>query len=100
MRISIKDLEQLVTVLNNRTNNPVEPYTRTVDDAGKSVFKSNIGNYHLDGAYGGYKLAQIVNEGGGIKDVLYCGFTTKKELHGLIQAYISGIEVERTVSNG
>lgn len=49
-RISIKQLEQLVAVLNTRTNHALQPYTR--NEAGE--FIGNPGNYHLSGAYGGY----------------------------------------------
>ena len=70
------------------TNNLEEPYTKT-----DGKYKANIGNYHLDGAYGGYKLAQMVNEGGGIRDILRCGYTTKKDLYQLMNAYLNGVEL-------
>ena len=73
-------------MINRATNNSEELYRR-VD--GNCI--ANIGNYHLSGAYGGYKLVQMVNEGGGVQDVLSCGFTTKKDLYNLMQAYLTGL---------
>jgi hypothetical protein len=84
MRISLKDLNNKIDYLNDITDNDRKPYT-----LGKG---SNIGTYYLSMAYGGHKLEQIVNKGGGCKDVLYTGFTTKKNLYYNICSYISGIE--------
>jgi hypothetical protein len=43
--------------------------------------------YELDNAYGGVKLAR--NDS--YADVLSCGYTSKKELHSLMCAFIDGI---------
>ena len=91
MRVSIADLERKINLLNEVTNNPEKPY---ITKNGKC--KAQIGNYHLAGAYGGYELQQIMNDGGGVRDVLYSGYTTKKDLYYLICAYIQGIEIERS----
>ena len=91
-RITIKDLERIVLRLNNITDSPIEPYTK--QPGGK--LKANIGNYHLDGAYGGWKLVQMSTDGGGIIDVLSCGFVSKRELYQLIYSYILGISNIKT----
>lgn len=88
-RITQKNLETSVAMLNRITGSPQETYTR-VD--GK--YRANIGNYHLDGAYGGWKLVRIVSEGGGITDVLHCGFVSKRELFNLMGAYIAGLDAK------
>ena len=90
MKVTIADLERKITLLNEVTNNPEKPYIFKDD---RSI--AQIGNYHLAGAYGGYELQQIMNEGGGVRDVLYSGYTTKRDLYYLICAYIQGIESER-----
>ncbi len=87
-RITMKDLEGQVNRLNRITNSPMESYTKLPD--GK--FKANIGNYHLDGAYGGWKLGRICSEGGGVSDILSCGYVSKREIYQLIYSYIRGIE--------
>lgn len=79
------DLESLVKHLNKMTDSPLETYVK-ID--GKYV--AQIGNFHLDGAYGGWKLGRIVNEAGGMSDVLSCGFVPKRELYNLIHAYLRG----------
>lgn len=95
-RITLKDLESVIDLLNKATNNPKEPYGHTdAVNGGVRMVKANIGNYHLDGAYGGYKLVQMVSESGGIKDTLRCGFIPKKDLYKLMCAYLEGIELNK-----
>tara|TARA_R100000995_G_C3412442_1_gene90020 strand:+ start:307 stop:585 length:279 start_codon:yes stop_codon:yes gene_type:complete len=89
-RINKKELEYLVDQINTDTNNPLEPYTK--DKEGK--FKSNPGNYHLGFAYGGVKLLQMVNEGGGVRDHLHTGYTTKRKLYVALNSFLSGINHE------
>ena len=84
MKITLNDLNKKIDYLNEITNNNKESYT-----FGKG---SNIGSYYLSMAYGGHKLEQIVNKGGGCKDVLFTGYTTKKHLYYNICSYILGIE--------
>lgn len=83
-RISIKQLKALCTWINELKNTPIEAYER-ID--GK--VKANIGNYHLYQAYGAVALHRMVNEGGGVTEVL--GLSTKRELYDKIHAYIKGI---------
>ena len=69
------------------TNSPAEPWTKQPDEA----LKSNPGNYCLSGAYGGWKLERICNDGGGVTDIT-SGYVPKRELYNQIQAYIAGIQ--------
>jgi hypothetical protein len=46
-RITQQNLEALVNRINNKTDQPATPWTQT-----KTGIKANIGNYHLDYAYG------------------------------------------------
>ena len=85
-RITIKQLEGLVDHLNTIAKTPKATYTK-VD--GK--FIGNIGNYHLDGAYGGYQLVQLVNESGGVRNVLSTGFVSKRELYNAIRIFMAGM---------
>ena len=85
-RITQKDLEYLVGVINATTNSPTTPYTNVYGKIG-----ANIGNYHLDYAYGGVKLVQMVNDGGGIREISRDGFGTKRQLHSWLRAFIAGL---------
>ena len=87
MRITQKDLENIIERLNKVTKNPLTPWTRR---DGRNV--ANVGNYHIGGAYGGVQLLQMATEGGGVKDVFRCGYVPKRELYNLICAYLEGIE--------
>jgi len=87
MRITKKDLDCVVNRINSITSSPATSYTK--DNNGN--FNANIGNYHLSGAYGGYALHRMFNEGGGIEDVFQIGYAPKKELFGLMQAFINGL---------
>ena len=86
-RITIENLNNLIDTLNNVTKNPSEPYARNSD--GQVV--AQVGNFHIDHAYGGVALHQMVN-GGGIRDVLNSGHVSKKELHQRMRAFLNGIE--------
>jgi len=85
-RITKKDLEYLVKRINEVKGTPVEEYTK---DPETGWYKSNLGNYHLDWAYGGVCLEQTVTEGGGTRIILL-GYGTKRELYGKMQAFLIG----------
>jgi hypothetical protein len=89
MRINKKDLEILVNRINKITNSPME-YALKVD--GK--YKIQVGHFHLDGAYGGWKLVRTVNDGGAIEEITY-GFISKRELYEKMKAYLSGLEFNK-----
>lgn len=84
-RITKSDLQALVNRLNRETGNPEEPYTQ---QGGKLV--ANIGNYHLSQAYGGFALHQMATDGGGVREPLYTGHVSARELHGKIHAFLMG----------
>jgi superoxide dismutase len=86
-RITQKHIEALVGRLNKTTKSPAEPYTN-VD--GK--FTANIGNYHIDSAYGGVALHRMECNGGSVSDVFRSGHTTKRELAERIHAFLAGFE--------
>ncbi len=90
-RVTQKDLEAIVLRINRITKSPETSYTKS--KTGKYV--SNIGNYHLNGAYGGWTLHRMDNEKGGIEDVLRCGYVSKRELQKLLFAFIAGLDVEQ-----
>lgn len=48
-----------------------------------------VGEYVLDGAYGGWKLTRLVSVGGGQSDISCGGFVSKRELWNQIQAIIA-----------
>lgn len=88
-RITIKHLEALCDHLNKVTGHTREAYRQTADGV-----KANIGTYYISQAYGGYCLHQMVNEGGGVRTPLIGGHVPARELYGLMQAFIYGIESE------
>ena len=80
-RITIKHIQNQVDILNEFTGQPQESYTKKED--GK--YSSNVGCYHISQAYGGCKLEQIVNEGGGVREITYYRMT-KRELDYVVQS--------------
>ena len=84
-RITTKDLQAVVDRINKITGSPTTSYTKT--DEG---FRANINNYHLSGAYGGYALHRMCNDGGGVNDI-FGGFRPKRELYDLLHAYLKGL---------
>jgi hypothetical protein len=91
-RITDKDLQGTVDYLNRLTDSPDTPYTR-IDDK----LHANIGNYHLSHAYGGVKLHRMVNEGGGVREPISTGYTTKRDLYNQMHAFIRGLESAKGV---
>jgi len=88
-RINQSNLEAVVTRINQLTNSPLVPWSK--DKQGK--FKANIGNYHIDSAYGGHRLVRHINEGGGIT-VIIDGFSPKRELYEKMHAFIMGMDAK------
>ena len=85
-RTTLARLEVLTDSLNHITGSPAKPYT-----TGTVPTLANAGNYHLDGAYGGWALHRMC-EGGGASDVFRSGHISKSALASLICAYRDGIE--------
>ena len=86
MKITKHDLEMIVIRINSITDSPEESYIR--DNNGG--LHAQVGNYHLDWAYGGVKLCRMVNENGGVTTIID-GYQTKRELYNSMQAFISGL---------
>ena len=87
-RITLTDLNLMCNRLNQRTGAPREPYSKQDD----GTYKANPGNHHIDSAYGGLQLVRMTNTAGGVSDVLYSGYVSKRELYSLIHAYLKGLE--------
>ena len=86
-RITQKDLQSLCDNINRKTGNALKPYEYT--DKGSVA---NAGCYHLSSAYGGVKLVQMCNSGGGERDISTLGYCTKRELYNWIIAFMRGLE--------
>lgn len=84
-RVSMKRLENRVTYINKLFGRPLTSYTRKA--GGK--FKANIGNFHIDEAYGGVNLVEMANVGGGINNIGGARYT-KRELDYFLEGMIQG----------
>lgn len=85
-RITEKQLYARIKYLNELTGNPVDSYKMV-----NSHYHAQIGNYHLDIAYGGYALNQMYNDNGGVTQVIMrC---SKRELYNQINRLIDGIAI-------
>lgn len=85
MKATIALLKNRIAYLNIKARYALEPYTLNAE----GQLKANVGTYLLDCAYGGYKVSQVTNEQGGERDVLGCGYETKKVLLDRLEKYIS-----------
>jgi hypothetical protein len=86
MKITQKDLEAVLRRINLKAG-----FT------GDKLY-STPGAYLLDGAYGGWKLAQYCNEHGGQRDIT-CGFSPKKELYYQMHAFLNGMEAQKELES-
>lgn len=87
MRITERDLDKTVLRLNELTGSPTSYFN---DER-----KTNIGHFCLDCAYSGVQLQRVVNHSGGVSTVFNCGYTTKRELYSLMQAFVEGYKVAK-----
>ena len=103
-RTTVKTLRLLVDWLNDMVEMPREAWRKEADStlpAGHGM-RAIPGVYILDCAYGGYRLAQIVGETGGERDITgRYGATITADL---IRAYMAGIRAgwrhpERTTTD-
>lgn len=93
-RITRAHLDAKADTLNRMTKSPVES-SRMVN--GK--YCSNVGNYHISGAYGGYCLHRMSNESGGASDVFNCGHIPARQLAALMSAYTAGLYDATRINN-
>lgn len=88
-RITTKDIEAVCSRINRTVNGEDRsPWERNESGELRAV----IGTYTLDGAYGGYALYRIMNEGGGVNDVLQCGHLPKREIYNMMRSFLAGFE--------
>lgn len=90
MRVTVKQLNILITKINKLTASTETTYTKQTDGS----LRSNIGNYHLSACYGGYALYRMDNEFGGVDDIFSVGHVTSGRLSDLMKAYIAGLELK------
>tara|TARA_R110000744_G_scaffold41684_1_gene94625 strand:- start:650 stop:916 length:267 start_codon:yes stop_codon:yes gene_type:complete len=88
MAITKADLESLVRRLN--TAKKYKP-TRKSGRYKNGKFKSDKG-FHLDGAYGGYKLVFSEKDSSGERNIT-SGYSTKKELYEKIRNILVGMNL-------
>lgn len=89
-RITKSYLQEKIDFLNQVTGRPLTPW----DHASNSSHPvSNVGNFHLSQAYGGYSLHEMANEEGGIYDTFRCGHVPGRELCARINSFIEGVAV-------
>lgn len=85
-RINKAQLETVLAWINEATGHTTEAWTK--DESGR--YRSNVGTYALDWAYGGVALVQFCNESGGERNIL--GRGTKRETYNQMRAFLAGIE--------
>lgn len=91
-RITMWDLRELAQRLNTLTGSPLEPWGRREDGSARA----NVGNFHIDGAYGGWCLHRMSNESGGVTMPMgHAGHVPARELYDQMRAFIAGIEFAR-----
>lgn len=73
-----KELDALLELLNSTPDEPQRRYPE-------------IGYYYAMSAYGGAKLVQIINEGGGVRDVMpHLGYVNRPTLVKALRSFLAG----------
>ena len=86
IRITQQDLEYACARLNRVTENSEDGWTARPDGS----MEARIGHFYIESAYGGWKLVQMANVFGGVREPLGSGYTSRRVLLGLIHAMIAG----------
>ena len=84
-RITNKHLEAMTNRLNKLVGAELEVWN-------KETGKSNAGTYYVQGAYGGYRLERICNDGHGSSDITLLG--TKREVYEQIKTAVTVLEFQ------
>ena len=95
-RITEKHLQSLCDQINEFQGTPMKPYATKPSGVG---FISQPGCYHIESAYGGHQLAQIYNTAGATTSPINCGFVSRRELHGLMLAFLEGLRARKSQSS-
>ena len=90
-KISLKQLNAVIDRLNDIAGTPTENYSKGAD--GK--YTPNANCYYLDGANGGWQLAQMSSTPGGtgVSNPLNTGYRSKREGFDSIHPFLSGMLV-------
>jgi hypothetical protein len=91
-RITQKNLEYLVKRINEITGSPAESWTRKSN----GDYSANVGNYHLDYAYGGVSLERMTRTTGSVNMISGIGHVPKRELYNWMRAFLAGIELRKS----
>ena len=83
-RITDRDLNDLCRRINEARGTPVSYHN--------ADRRTNVGHVCLTGAYGGYRLVEIVSEGGAERPFLEFGLMTKRQLFMLGHSWLDGFE--------
>lgn len=85
-RVTIKNLRALADTINRETGSPTE-----YCDKGQP-FRSHVGHYHVDSAYGAYALHRVCNESGGVNTILQRDTARGlyEQMHAWLQGYRAG----------
>ena len=88
-RITQKNLDGVVELLNRLTDSPLEAWIEGED--GKYLPQGN--NFHINSCNGGVSLVRMCATGPGENNIL--GRGTKRDLYERIHAYIDGVMLGR-----
>lgn len=88
-RITKKTLHAQIEMLNDMFGYSKEAWTKGKD----GHYHANPNTYVLDCAYGGYRLSQLCNTGGGERDISPRG--TARETYDFINAFIAGVNTAK-----
>jgi hypothetical protein len=83
--VTVSNILSAVDRLNTLLGHPRDGYAR--DEAGN--ISAAVGVYHLERAYGAFRLVQIANPQGGCRDIT--PYLPKRELLGRIHAMMDGV---------
>lgn len=85
-RITQKQMQALLDRLNTIAGTPL-----TTFDPDRTEARWNVGNFHLDSAYNGFCLMQVVSPRGAVENVLGTAYAPLSQTYRDTQIFIRGL---------
>lgn len=83
MSVSEHDLHVVCDMINRRLGTPANPVSGS---------QWQVGNYHLDHAYGRVALHRVVSENGAVTDPFRMGHMPKRELMCYMRGFVAALD--------
>lgn len=97
-RITRGMLDEACERINKALKCPLTYSSTVVLSEVNGIRQTNVGNFRIDCAYGGFALYQTADEMGGVRETFNCGHIPARDLYNRMIAFLDGIRAAREVT--